>query len=147
MFRYFFLFNILVSFSLSAQTPVNDTAKAEMKALQWDTLKYQKFDYVLIVGLFQQHRNFTNTFQELINRDTLGLATQVYNAESKLIGGITLSYDKFQLSFGTRSTPQDGSAGKGHTKTFNFGLNFGDNRWIVENYYRSFKTVFGRGFC
>jgi hypothetical protein len=121
---------------------VNDTADAELKAIKWDTLKYQKFDYVLIVGLYQQHRNFTNTFQEMINHDTRGLSIQTYNAESKLISGITLSYDKFQLSFGVRSTPQNGSEGKGYTKTFNIGFNFGDNRWLLENYYRSFQGFY-----
>src|SRR4051812_24956743 len=116
MFRYFFFINILLSFGLCAQTTVNDTADTELKVLKWDTLKYQKFDYVFIVGLFQQHRNFTNTFQKFSKGDTSGLATETYNAESKLISGFTLSFDKFQISLGTRSTPQNGSAGKGYTK-------------------------------
>jgi len=145
MYRYLVLLTIFLSLVSKSQTSESDTADMELKVIKWDTLKYKKFDYVLIVGIFQQQRNFSNTFQELINKDTLGLSTQVYNAESKSIAGITLSYDKFQLSFGTRSTPQNGSAGKGYTKTFNIGFNFGDNRWLTENYYRSFKGFYNKG--
>jgi hypothetical protein len=99
---------------------------------------------VLIVGLFQQHRTFNIIFQQQINQNAVNLSTQTFAAESNLIGGVTLGYDKFQFSFGTRSTPQNNNLSKGYTKTFNIGLNFGDNRWLLENYYRSFKGFYNK---
>lgn len=114
------------------------------KRIVWDTLKYRKYERVLIVGLFQQFRNFSNTFEQLMNADSVGVSTHVYAAESKLIGGIVLNYDKFSLTFGTKTQPQQFSSGKGNTKTFSIGFNFGDNRWVSENYYRRFTGFYDK---
>ncbi|MCE3227665.1 MAG: hypothetical protein K0S32_2216 [Bacteroidetes bacterium] len=123
-------------------TAVADTTAKKGPVRNWDTTRYQKFDYVLIVGIYQQYRNFSNEFKQLINKDTLGLSSHVYVAESQLNSGIVFNYDKFQISFGTRSSPQSESAKKGYTKTFNIGFNFGDNRWVSESYYRRFTGFY-----
>ncbi len=144
MHKYLVLLTILLPFCLRSQTLNQDSLNAEVKTYDWDTLKYRKFDYVLIVGLFQQHRSFTLKLQRQdVPFNTL--SSQTLSAESSLIGGVTLGYDKFQFSFGTRNTPQDNSGGKGYTKTFNIGVNVGDNRWLLENYYRSFKGFYNKG--
>jgi hypothetical protein len=144
MNRFFIFFFILFPFLLQSQ----DTTKTG-RMRNWDTLKYQKFDYVLIVGVFQQHRDFSNNFEQQIYHarplsDTAMNSKHTYYAESRLITGIVLNYDKFQLSFATRSKPPEASLGKGYTKTFNIGLNFGDNRWISENYYRWFEGFYDK---
>ncbi|MCW3077540.1 MAG: hypothetical protein JWO32_2149 [Bacteroidetes bacterium] len=144
MHKYLFLVIILFSQFTKAQT-INDSSEiAFQKKRNWDTLKYQKFDYVLIVGLYQQHRSFNNEFQQIINKDTSGLSLHSYMAESQLISGVSINYDKFSLSFGTRSSPQSESSGKGYTKAFNVGLNIGDNRYLLENYYRRFVGFYNR---
>ncbi len=144
MYKYFVLLTFFLCFGLNAQTTKEDSTKALVKQYGWDTLKYHKFDYVLIVGLYQQHRNFNLTFQQLINTDTILSSLQTYGAESGNIGGIVLNYDKFLISFGVRNTPQDPGAKKGFTKAFNIGLSVGDNRWVLESYYRSFKGFYNK---
>ncbi len=146
MFKYLFIVLFLISFFYSAQvtTEGNLEVKTEKKGKTWDTLKYRKFERVLIVGIFQQFRNFSNTFDQSLVKDSLGLSKHVYVAESQLIGGVVLNYDKFSVSFGTKTQPQQFSTGKGNTKTFNIGLNVGDNRWVLENYYRRFTGFYNK---
>ncbi len=108
----------------------------------WDSTRYQKFHSNLIVGIFQSYRNFNNQFQQYIYKDTAGVSKNNYVAESKLITGIEINYDKFSFGFGLRSTPQKNSSGKGNTKTLNSNLNFGGNIWFVENTVRYFKGFY-----
>jgi hypothetical protein len=131
----------LFSFVLGAQTNVETTAKIEKKARNWDTLKYQKFERVLIVGLFQQVRTFNNEFN-LIPADSL--SQHVYSAESNLTAGINFCFDKFQFSLATRNTPSSEGSSKGYTKMFNLGLNVGDNRWVSETYLRVFRSFYDK---
>ncbi len=135
---------ILFSFTCVLYGQQEGEATTSGKGRNWDTTKYHKFDFVLIVGLYQQHRNFNNEFEQLVNKDTSSLSRQSYMAESQLNTGITLNYDKFSVSFGTRTSPQSESTGKGYTKTFNIGLNVGDNRYVLETYYRRFKGFYNR---
>lgn len=144
MLKYLFICFVFFVQILNSQTNNDVEVSVKKKEKNWDTLKYQKFERVLIVGLFQQHRNFSNEFKQLINKDSLGLSNNTYFAESQLIGGVVLNYDKFSLSFGTRAQPQQFSAGKGYTKTFNIGFNIGDNRWVLENYYRRFVGFYNK---
>ncbi len=129
---------------LKSQSDSNGELKIEGKPVKWDTLKYQKFSRAVIVGLFQQFRNFNNTFEQNITQDSAGVSKHNYVAESKLIGGIDLSYDKFSVSFGIKTQPQQLSEGKGNTQTFNIGLKIGDNRWVLENYYRRFTGFYDK---
>ncbi len=129
---------------LKSQSDNNNELKIEGKPAKWDTLKYHKFSRAIIVGLFQQFRNFNNTFEQNIIKDSAGISKHDYVAESKLIGGIDLSYDKFSVSFGVKTQPQQFSEGKGNTKTFNIGLKIGDNRWVLENYYRRFTGFYDK---
>jgi len=143
MLKYLLSILILLPFFITAQ----DSSAAATKSVftrKWDTTKYQKFDYVFIVGAFQQYRNFDNEFKQVINKDTLGLSTHDYVAESQLNSGLNFCFDKFQVSFGTRSSPQAESAGKGYTRTFNIGFNIGDNNYVLENYYRRFVGFYNR---
>ncbi|MDO9001672.1 MAG: DUF4421 family protein [Bacteroidota bacterium] len=144
MHRYLFFFLVLSSLSGRTQNTSETKVSIEKKRKNWDTLKYEKFERVFIVGLFQQYRNFSNEFKQLINNDSLGISNNTYFAESQLIGGIVLNYDKFSLSLGTRTQPQEFNTGKGHTKTFNIGFNVGDNRWVSENYYRRFEGFYNK---
>jgi hypothetical protein len=129
---------------LDAQTNKDSIFVNKKQTKNWDTLKYHKFERVLIVGVFQQYRNFSNEFEQLINADTNHLSQQVYFAESKLTGGLVFNYDKFSLSFTTKTQPQDFSLGKGNTKVFNIGFNVGDHRWVLENYYRRFVGFYNK---
>lgn len=113
-----------------------------IKPVNWDTLKYRKYDYVFIVGIFNQYRDFKNEIEQKINSDTMNLSKHTYVAESSITSGLVLNYDKFQLAFGTRTKPREDRLGKGYTNMFNIGLSFGDNRWVSENYYRHFKGFY-----
>ncbi len=141
MLRYSLILFTLFSFLTQGQTNVETVAKIEKKSRNWDTLKYQKFERVLIVGLFQQVRTFNNEFN-LIPRDSL--SQHVYSAESNLTGGISFSFDKFQFSLATRSNPSNEGSSKGYTKMFNLGLNVGDNRWVSETYLRIFRGFYDK---
>ena len=123
---------VLLALRLAAQ-PVPPT---------WDTLCYQKFRSNLIIGIFQSYRNFDNEFQQYMVRDTAGVSHHNYSAESKLITGVDLTYDKFSIALGLRSTPQEGSGNRGKTKTFNTHLRFGGNKWLIENTIRHFKGFY-----
>jgi hypothetical protein len=141
MFRFFVILTTIVHSTLVAQTSIETEAKIERKARNWDTLKYQKFERVLIIGLFQQVRTFNNEFN-LIPHDSL--SQHIYSAESNLTGGITFSFDKFQFSLATRSNPSADGSSKGYTKMFNLGLNVGDNRWVSETYLRIFRGFYDK---
>ena len=122
-----------------------DSAKVlKIKRVNWDTTKYRKYKYVFIVGIFNQYRDFTNEIIQEINKDSLKLSNQTYVAESDVASGISLSYDKFQLNFSTRTKPRKDSQGKGYTNMFNIGFSFGDNRWVSENYYRRFSGFYSK---
>jgi len=109
---------------------------------RWDTTRYQKFRANLIVGLYQSHRNFENKFSQIQFPDTFGFSEQTFTAESQNITGIDITYDKFSLAFGVRTTPQKNSEGKGKTDTYSFGFNFGGNKWLLENGLRYFKGFY-----
>ncbi|MGZ3920493.1 MAG: DUF4421 family protein [Bacteroidia bacterium] len=144
MHKYLVLLIILFSVRANAQTTEGQGEVDANNKRDWDTLKYRKFDYVLIVGLYQQSRSFNNEFEQKIHTDTTGHSKHSFMAESQLASGVILNYDKFSLSFGTRTSPQSESAGKGYTKTFNIGLNIGDHRYILENYYRRFVGFYDK---
>lgn len=144
MHKYLLLYVILFSQIFIAQNDTDGNLTIEQKTKNWDTLKYQKFDYVFIVGIYQLHRDFSNEFVQKINRDTARLSKHTYYAESDFNTGLVLNYDKFQLSFGLRTKPRDDKAGKGFTNTFNLGFSFGDNRWVCENYFRRFKGFYNQ---
>lgn len=141
MFRYISIPLLLFWCSALGQSTVNATAKIEKKSKNWDTTRYQKFERVLIVGLFQQVRTFNNEFN-IIQPDSF--SKHVYSAESNLTGGIMFNFDKFQLSLATRNEPSKEGEGKGYTKMFNLGLSVGDNRWVSETYFRRFRGFYNK---
>lgn len=108
----------------------------------WDTTRYQKFRSNLMVGVFQTYRNFGNDFQQFKQPDSIGISDHNYLAESRLVTGIEVNYDKFGFGIGIKSTPQKNSTGKGNTKTINGNFNFGGNRWFLENSVRYFKGFY-----
>lgn len=112
------------------------------KKKDWDTTRYEKFDYVFIAGIYQLHRDFSNEFTQRMNSDKTGQSGHSLNAESDFNTGVVLNYDLFQISFGVRTKPRDNKAGKGFTESYNLGLNFGGNEWICENYYRTFRGFY-----
>jgi len=112
------------------------------KKTSWDTLRYQKFRSNLMVGIFQSYRNFNNAFQQYKTPDTGNVSKNNYVAESLLTTGIEINYDKFSLGFAIKSTPQKNSTGKGNTQTANGNLNFGGNKWFLENSVRYFKGFY-----
>lgn len=110
----------------------------------WDTTKYQKFKSSLIVGIFQSHRDFNNQFEQTIMPDSTGVSKHNYYAESREFTGLEIVYDKFSLAFSLKSNPKKGSEGKGNTKSYAFVFNYGSNRWMMENSFRSFKGFYDR---
>ena len=144
MQKFLFFFFILAGAVFNAQTNTDTKIALEKKAKNWDTLKYQKYERVLIVGLFQQHRTFSIEFKQLINRDTLNLSSHTYSTEIDFsgAGGVVLNYDKFQLSISKGISPPSTAGNRGHSDIFSVGLNVGDNRWVSESYYKRFKGFY-----
>ncbi len=140
----FCLFLSLNAFSQSwfkVDTSLHDKAH---KRASWDTLKYQKYNSRLIIGYFQSYRNYANEFEQFKYKDSLGVSKNSYYAESRLISGIEINYDKLSLAVGLRTSPPSKSEGKGNTKTFTTNFNFGGNIWYLENSYRYFKGFYDK---
>lgn len=138
---------LLITFSNFAQGFFKaDTAnlRKARKHASWDTLRYQKFNSKLIIGYFQSYRNFNNEFQQFKEKDTLGISKTNYMAESRLLSGFEIAYDKFSLAMGLRTTPPQQSEGKGNTKTFTTNFNVGGNIWFLENTFRYFKGFYDK---
>lgn len=118
--------------------------KAKKSRFYWDTTKYEKYDRVIIVGVFQSYRNFSNEMSQLITPDSASISSHNYQAESNLISGLSFCFDKFSFSLSTRSKPPEGASVKGNTKHWNFGFNIANNRYVIENYYRRFVGFYDK---
>jgi hypothetical protein len=139
-----FLFSTVLRAQDTIPAGIKDSMIVNAKPFKWDTAKYQKFDYVFIVGVFSQNRDFNNEIIQHINTDTTNNSKHTYVAESNVVTGFTFNYDKFQLSVSTRGKPRADNQGKGYTKMFNLGFNFGDNRFVSETYYRRFTGFYNK---
>jgi len=138
--KYLILF-LFFTTGLAAQEKVS--VEAGTRKMKWDTTWYQKFRTNLIVGVFQSYRNYNNSFRQFKNADTLGISNNNYYAESNQVTGIEINYDKLNIAFGFRSTPQaNHTKGKGSTTTLNGTFNVGGNKWFLENSLRYFKGFY-----
>jgi hypothetical protein len=109
----------------------------------WDTTYYVKYKDRLIVSIFQSYRNYDMKLSQQLTKDSLKLSEVDYIAESNLVSGIEINYDKFNFSFGWKN-PSNSIAQKGDTKYRNLNLNIGGNRWVLENSYRSYKGFYNK---
>lgn len=110
----------------------------------WDTMYYKKYPNKLIVSFFQSYRNYEVDISQKLLSDTIGLSDVNYTAESNIISGLEFNYDKINFSFAYKSVPPLNQAQKGNTKYKNFNLNFGGNKWNIENSYRSYTGFFNK---
>jgi len=108
----------------------------------WDTLRYEKINSSFTVAYFQSCRDFRNDFEPVEIPDSLGVSKNNYNAESRLISGLEIIYDKFSFAVALRSKPPNKYTGKGNTKTFKSNRNFGGNIWYFQNTFRYFKGFY-----
>jgi hypothetical protein len=116
---------------------------AQKKA--WDSTYYRKYKDRLIISYFQSYKNYSIDISQKLTKDSLGLSKINNIAESNLVSGFEINYDKFNISVGFRSpSNQSVSAKKGFTKYRNFALNIGGNRWLVENSYRSYSGFYNK---
>ena len=109
----------------------------------WDTTYYTKYRHRLIVSVFQSYRDYKIDINQKLVTDSTGKSKVSYIAESNLVYGIELNYDKFNISVGFKN-PSTQSAKKGDTKYRNFALNIGGNRWLLENSYRSYSGFYNK---
>lgn len=128
--RYYLILFLFFSYSGIAQSTA------------WDTLRYQKYSSSLIIGVFQSYRNFENSFEQFKMSDSTGASKNDYMAESRLVSGIEVIYDKFSFGLAVRSNPPKASSGKGNTRTFNTNFNFGGNIWYFQNTFRYFQGFY-----
>ncbi len=77
-----------------------------------------------------------------VTKDSLGQSKIAYKAEANNITGIELNYDKLNIAFGFKSTPPANQKQKGNTKYTNLALNFGGDRWRLENSYRNYTGFY-----
>lgn len=111
----------------------------------WDSTYYRKYKDRLIISYFQSYKNYSIDISQKLTKDSLGLSKITNIAESNLVSGFEINYDKFNISFGFRSpTTQSASAQKGTTKYRNFALNIGGNHWLIENSYRSYSGFYNK---
>ena len=110
----------------------------------WDSTYYRKYTDRLIISVFQSYRNYSMDISQKLVKDTLGFSKVGYVAEANLITGFEINYDKFNISFGYKSTTPKSKEQKGDTKYKNLALNIGGNRWIIENSYRSYQGFYNK---
>lgn len=108
----------------------------------WDSTYYKKYSNRLIISVFQSYRNYSMDISQKLIKDSLGVSKIGYMAEANLISGIEVNYDKISFAIGFKSAPPKNQLQKGDTKYTNLALNFGGNKWIVENSYRSYKGFY-----
>lgn len=111
--------------------------------IEGDTTYYRKYNNKLIVSYFQSYKSFGIDMTQKLISDSLGQSKIAYIAESNLVSGFELTYDKISLSIGFKS-PSSLSDKKGNTSYKNFAINIGGNKWIVENSYRSYKGFYNK---
>ncbi len=108
---------------------------------KWDSLYYTKYNDRLIISSFISYRYYQIDFSQTLTKDSLKKSNISQTAEANLIYGFELNYDKFNVSFGTK-LPSNTTLQKGNTSYQNYMLNFGGNRWILENSYRKYKGFY-----
>lgn len=118
---------------------ITQTIHAQKKG--WDSTYYTKYKDKFIVSIFESYRAYEIEFDQKLVKDSLGVSKINQKAENNLIFGMELNYDKFNIAFGFKH-PSNSIPQKGETKYKNYILNFGGNRWILENSYRSYKGFF-----
>lgn len=109
----------------------------------WDSTYYVKYKDKLIISIFQSYRNYGMALSQKLTSDSLKTSEIDYIAESNLVSGIEINYDKFSFSFGWKN-PSNKVAQKGDTKYRNLSFNIGGNKWILENSYRSYKGFYNK---
>lgn len=110
----------------------------------WDSTYYTKYRDRLIISVFQSYRSYSMDISQTIIKDSLGLSKVAYVADARLISGFEINYDKFSLSLGFKSGSSPEQYKKGDTKFRNIALNFGGNRWVLENSYRSYTGFYNK---
>lgn len=112
----------------------------------WDSTKYVKYNSRLIVSLYQSYRQYDITMQQFMVKDSVGRSKLNYLAQASNISGIEIDYDKLSFSFGFKSTSPTGTdkIKTGSTQYFDFGLNVGGNRWILETAYRRYQGFYDK---
>ena len=110
---------------------------------KWDTTYYVKYKDKLIISIFQSYRNYGINLSQQLTKDSLNQSEVNYVAESNLVSGIEINYDKFNISFGWKN-PSNTATQKGNTKYRNLNFNIGGNRWILESNYRSYKGFYNK---
>lgn len=108
-----------------------------------DSTYYVKYKDKFIISIFQSYRNYEMGLSQQLVKDSLKKSELAYVAESNLVSGIELNYDKFNISIGWKN-PSNSVKQKGDTKYRNFNFNIGGNRWILENSYRSYKGFYNK---
>lgn len=116
---------------------------AQKKQFTCDSNYYVRYKDKFIVAIFQSYRSYGMDLSQQITKDSLKQSNVNYLAESNLISGIEINYDKFNFSIGFKN-PTGQVKQKGDTKFRNIGLNFGGDRWILENSYRSYKGFYNK---
>ncbi|MBI3518784.1 MAG: DUF4421 family protein [Bacteroidetes bacterium] len=109
----------------------------------WDTTYYTKYRNKLIISFFQSYRNYGIDIEQKLVKDSLGTSKLSYLAESRLVYGLEVNYDKFNISIGFKN-PSSQTDKKGDTKYRNFALNVGGNHWLLENSYRSYSGFYNK---
>lgn len=110
----------------------------------YDSTYYTKYRDRLIISYYQSYKSYEIDIAQKITKDSLGTSKVNYMAEASLISGFEINYDKFNISFGYKSTPPKDFQKKGNTKYKNFVLNVGGNHWVIENSYRSYKGFYNK---
>jgi hypothetical protein len=139
--RVMFLLPLLLPFFSVAQT--SDKSTSDFKhSINWDTNFIYKYNSKLIVGFFQSYRDYKILIQPRVIPDSSNYSEIRWTAQSNLVTGIDLNYDKFGISFGIKSASRSDQSKTGTTSHFNFGFNFGGNRWLLETALMSFTGFY-----
>ncbi len=138
----FLVFITVCAYSVAIHN--NDSTKFEP-----DTNYYYKYSNRLVLGIYQSRRSFRFTFEQnffppaYVSTDYKADSSFLdYYADARYASGFDISYDKFSISFNTRTVPPDNANKKGKTYYNNFQVNFGGNKWMIETSTRYFRGFY-----
>jgi hypothetical protein len=111
---------------------------------QQDTNFYKKYNNRLIVTFYSTQRYYEVGFKQKYFSDSLAKTSTNFKSTAPETFGFGLAYDKLSISYDYRTVqPDDNTLFKtGYNKVNSLALNFGGNRWILENSWRRFRGFY-----
>lgn len=131
--RKFFKYGVIISLLLF-------NIYVKKVSAQQDTSYYVKYSEMLSLGIFEEIRNNTLSFERT---DVAGGQpnTIKYNTNGQKVTGLIINYDKIYFAFGIK-TERAEAYKKGKSNNTNFALRLQGRKMLIEATYRNYKGFY-----